>query len=63
MKPRSKKVKFDASWLALLPADKRGDYRFMYEVARVVKRRGIKRGDLAAVSELIHSLNAKPRCS
>ncbi|WP_419833702.1 hypothetical protein [Endozoicomonas atrinae] len=56
MKPRSKKVKFDASWLALLPADKRGDYRFMHEVARVVKRRGIKRNNLYAIQSVIQEI-------
>ncbi|WP_066018171.1 hypothetical protein [Endozoicomonas atrinae] len=57
MKPRSKKVKFDASWLALLPADKRGDYRFMYEVARVVKRRRIRRSDVQKVSNVVKEIS------
>ena len=56
MKPRSKKVTFDASWLALLPADKRGDYRFMYEVALRVKRRGIKRNNLCAIQSVIQEI-------
>lgn len=56
MKPKSRKVKFDSSWFALLPAHLRGNQQFMWLVAHEVKRKNIRRNNTSEVEEVIRSL-------
>ena len=62
MKPKSKKVTFDASWFALLPAHRREDHRFMFAAAKAVKGKGIRRGDLEVVAGVVNHLDRGGVC-